>query len=63
MNIESKTTHVTFRVSPAFASVINQCVEEGDWKNKSEMLREMFELVRQIQNEEVKGTDPVEDER
>ncbi len=54
MNIESKTEHIGFRVHPALASVINQCVAEGGWKSKSEMLRELFlDLSEQIKNEEV----------
>ena len=42
MNIESKTEHIAFRASPSLAFIIEQCVEEGGWKNKSEMLRELF---------------------
>jgi len=54
MNVESKTTRVGFRVSPSLAVVINQCVAEGGWRNKSEMLRELFsELVEQINKTEV----------
>ncbi len=54
MNIENKTTHVAFRASPSLATVINRCVEEGGWKNKSEMLRELFNKeISKIQKAEV----------
>jgi len=63
MSLENKTTHIAFRASPSLAIVINRCVQEGGWRNKSEMLRELFsELVEQIKNQEVKGT-LVEDKR
>jgi len=56
MNLENKTTHIAFRASPSLAVVINRCVTEGGWRNKSEMLRELFsELVEQINKTEVKA--------